>query len=333
MLITLFLTMLSIISGCVSEKSAEIRMEGNTNQMQDTSLNTRLDPGPGSTLEMKHLPQALIDMQYKAVYEQLSAEFQQSVSEQEIKKLSQSFFQPNDVFSLQAEYSLNGLIEYVWTDSQENKGVSAVLDEDNTIWGLQIVNLTAHPESDDTFTKQEYSLPFKEEWFTYWGGRNVLLNYHYAYESQRYAYDFFIAKENRTFAAEADAANGSYYAFGQEVIAPADGVVVQVVNDVADNKPGTADETQPAGNYIIIDHDGEYSILAHFMEGSILVKQGQQVKRGETIGLCGNSGNSSEPHIHFQVSDQPSLEQGKSLRIQFKDGVDPIKGQFLQGEP
>lgn len=89
-------------------------------------------------------------------------------------------------------------------------------------------------------------------------------------------------------------------------------------------------EEQPAGNYVIIKHEnGEYSMLAHFKQSSILVKEGQKVMQGEIIGLCGNSGNSSEAHIHFQVMDSPDLYTSRSIRIQFADEEEPVQGDFV----
>ncbi|WP_350356211.1 M23 family metallopeptidase [Cohnella hashimotonis] len=54
-----------------------------------------------------------------------------------------------------------------------------------------------------------------------------------------------------------------------------------------------------------------------------MVGVGDAVKRGELLGLCGNSGNSSEAHLHFQVSDSPNLFQGKSIRIHWENGLNP----------
>ncbi|WHX47582.1 M23 family metallopeptidase [Paenibacillus woosongensis] len=277
------------------------------------------------------LPEALQNGYYNQVYNTLSPDFQSQVTMQQIKELSQSFFGANDTFVMQSKIAVNGMTDYVWLDPSSSKGISAVTDQNGVIWGLQIVNLSSYPATDNDYTEQEYSLPFKGEWLTFWGGSNVLLNYHYAYETQRYAYDFIVVEETSSYEGD-PAENESFHAFGREVLAPADGIIMEVVNDVEDNAPaGTMNEQHPAGNYIIIDHQGEYSILAHFKQGSISVQEGQKVKRGQTLGLTGNSGNSSEAHIHFQVSDQPSLEKGKSIRIKFKNDLEPIKGQFVEG--
>ncbi len=64
-------------------------------------------------------------------------------------------------------------------------------------------------------------------------------------------------------------------------------------------------------------------------ENSILVKSGDIVTEGQLIGKYGNSGNSSEPHIHFQVMDSPDIVYGKSIRILFKDGREPIQGDTI----
>lgn len=72
------------------------------------------------------------------------------------------------------------------------------------------------------------------------------------------------------------------------------------------------------GNYIIIKHNkNEYSFIAHIKPGSILVKKGQALEQGEEIARCGNSGNSSEPHIHFHVQDGISFFASAGLPICF----------------
>lgn len=73
-----------------------------------------------------------------------------------------------------------------------------------------------------------------------------------------------------------------------------------------------------AGNYVVIKHaENEYGFLAHLKQGSICVEPGEDVERGQEIGRCGHSGNSSEPHLHFHVHDHPTPYLGAGLPIQF----------------
>ncbi|PTM58445.1 M23 family metallopeptidase [Desmospora activa] len=187
------------------------------------------------------------------------------------------------------------------------------------------------PDTDQIFTKTEFILPIKETWYVFWGGTNKRDNYHYAYESQRYAIDLVIRKNGKSYRGDKKQ-NQSYYAFGKEVIAPAKGTVIQVENDVSDNKPvGKMNPDKPFGNYVMIDHgNDEYSVIGHLKKGSPVVNVGDTVEQGDLIGLCGNSGNSSEPHIHFQVSNSSMLNQGQSIRIRLRDNVNPTRGQYVQ---
>jgi len=99
-----------------------------------------------------------------------------------------------------------------------------------------------------------------------------------------------------------------YYCYNKPVLAPADGFVTEVVNHVDDNKPGEVNVNENWGNTVIIYHiQGLYSKLSHLKKGSIKVVKGQYVKKGDTIGYCGNSGRSPFPHLHFQVQTTPYI--------------------------
>jgi len=99
-----------------------------------------------------------------------------------------------------------------------------------------------------------------------------------------------------------------YYCFGKSVVAPADGVIVQVVNNIPDNPIGDVNTIENWGNTVVIKHnDYLYSKLSHLKEGSITVKEGQHVKFGAIIGKCGNSGRSPYPHLHFQLQSTPYI--------------------------
>ena len=89
-------------------------------------------------------------------------------------------------------------------------------------------------------------------------------------------------------------------------------VVVEAVDGVHDNRPQV--ETNPedvAGNHVILDlGNGEYAVLGHFQNGSVRVAAGDHVEPGQVLGLTGNSGNSSEPHIHFHLQDGATVAPG-----------------------
>lgn len=168
-------------------------------------------------------------------------------------------------------------------------------------------------------TKTKLNLPFKGTWLVSNGGRSVETNNHLKFadgngpQNQLYAYDFRFESTGKEKSLE------EYKAYGQEVLAPADGTVIQVINGVIDVLPGERDRAVGTGNTIIINHhNGEYSLLCHFKYDSIRMKVGDRIKQGDVIGLCGNTGNTSEPHIHFNLQDGPRMHTAKALPAQFE---------------
>lgn len=95
-----------------------------------------------------------------------------------------------------------------------------------------------------------------------------------------------------------------YYCYNKPVLAAADGIVVEVVNHIEDNVIGHVNLQQNWGNTIIIEHAPFlYTKVSHLKKNSCKVKPGDYVKRGDIMALCGNSGRSPEPHLHFQVQN------------------------------
>jgi murein DD-endopeptidase MepM/ murein hydrolase activator NlpD len=131
--------------------------------------------------------------------------------------------------------------------------------------------------------------------------------------AQRFAIDFVQLREDgRTFTGDAKD-NRNYRCYGAEALAVADATVVAVKDGIPENIPGINSRAVPitletiGGNYVILDlGDGRYAFYAHLQPGKIRVKQGDKVRRGQTLGLVGNSGNSTEPHLHFHISDAGS---------------------------
>ncbi|TQR31244.1 M23 family metallopeptidase [Lysinibacillus sphaericus] len=278
-------------------------------------------------------PEEVIDIWlregYEKIYDATSKDFQQIVTLEQFIELSTSFNSGVENYQLESKTILQNLTHYVWSDDKREKVVVASFDELNQIQRFYLKPFTTYPKTDQQYTKNKYIMPIRDEWFVVWGGTNEFVNYHYVYESQRYAYDLVKVQDGESYQ-NSQIRNEDFYAFDEDLIAPADGKVVKVVDGIKDNVPGEMDEHNPAGNYVVIEHaNHEFSMIAHFKKNSILVKSGDNVTEGQLIGKCGNSGNSSEPHIHFQVMDSPDLVYGKSIRILFKDGKKPIQGDTV----
>ncbi|GIP35277.1 M23 family metallopeptidase [Paenibacillus sp. J2TS4] len=320
-----------LLSGCASEAPSAIQPSSPDTNQPSASPGNKAEEKDGQVAP-DLFAKVFLQGDYERIYKQFSEEFKQQVSNTEFQALAADFNQGVAAYKLQSEVPLDNNVRYTWASEDGSKGMTAFFDPPGTILGLQVVLLEAFPETDGQYTSGKYQYPFAGEWFTFWGGTNVLVNYHYAHPSQRYAFDWIMLKEDRSYEGD-PTKNESYYAFGQEVLAPADGKIVKVENDLDDNTPvGKMDPSNPAGNHVVIEHaNGEYSMLAHFQKQSIQVKVGDEVKAGDLLGLCGNSGNSSEPHIHYHVSDSPDLDQGNSVRIQFIDGGDVKQGDYVRG--
>jgi hypothetical protein len=129
------------------------------------------------------------------------------------------------------------------------------------------------------------------------------------------------------------ASNEDYYTWGREILAPAAGTVVFARNDVPDNsRPGVIEADRflslpdplhaIGGNLVVLDHgNGEFSLLGHMMQGSVRVRTGDRVERGQVLGLVGNSGNSDAPHLHYHLMAGDTLFQSDGLPSRFGNVV------------
>lgn len=114
--------------------------------------------------------------------------------------------------------------------------------------------------------------------------------------------------------------NKMFYGYGAEVLAVANGTIVFVKDGVPENVPQASGEIKPAapttretvaGNWIALDlGNNRYAFYAHLQPGSIRVKVGDKVRKGQVIGLLGNSGNAVGPHLHFHIGNQYSINGG-----------------------
>ena len=143
-----------------------------------------------------------------------------------------------------------------------------------------------------------------------------------------YGWDFMkVGEDGRTFRTDGSTPS-DYYTYNAEVLAPADGVVAYVRNDIEEYGIGVTPPRERlekdgdvfAGNLVIIDHgNGEYTLTSHMREGTITVKAGDHVSSGQLIGNVGNSGVSMVPHIHFNLMDRAQWLEARGIPSMFSD--------------
>jgi urea transporter len=154
------------------------------------------------------------------------------------------------------------------------------------------------------FKWEAIGVPFFGEWFVSQG-----YDGEYTHKDEwKEAWDFIIVDdEKKQFKGSGDYRE-DYFCFDKPILAPADGVVETVLTGVEDNSIGDSNLHQNWGNTIVIKHGYQlFSQLSHLKEGSVKVKKGDEIKKGEIIGHCGNSGRSPYPHLHFQIQHTPYI--------------------------
>jgi len=154
------------------------------------------------------------------------------------------------------------------------------------------------------YSEKPLKLPFFGEWTVTQGH-----NGEYTHKDDwKHAWDFEMADDDgKTFKNNGDFPD-DYYCFDKSVIAAGDGIIEEVIDDIDDNIIGKRNLIQNWGNTVVIKHaDSLYSKLSHLKQGSVKVKRGDRVRTGDVVGLCGNSGNSPYPHLHFQIQATPHI--------------------------
>jgi murein DD-endopeptidase MepM/ murein hydrolase activator NlpD len=164
---------------------------------------------------------------------------------------------------------------------------------------------------------------------------------------QRYAYDFMMAdwsgRRKMPFCGQSwryyllGIPLSQWYGWGRNIYAPCNGKIITVKDGLKERQrvhlltdlfvvfknalffdPQKHDLQNICGNYIILQTENAYALLAHFQKGSIRVTEGQEVKTGELLGQVGHSGNSTAPHLHFQLMDSPDLFAARGIPCAFK---------------
>ncbi|OFL48644.1 hypothetical protein HMPREF2767_07695 [Nosocomiicoccus sp. HMSC067E10] len=254
---------------------------------------------------------------FKEIYDTAFEPFKQNTEESRFVESLQIFHrEAGDLHQKYHNKLTMNFNRYFYVNDDETHSLTAAFTDDNEIIGIELY-LNEKYDTDDVWTKNEYALPLEEAVVSA-GGTDVFHNYHYRTENQRYAYDLTNMVELYHHNGDPGDLN-SYFVFGSDVLAPLDGVVVDVKRDVKDNQIGIVNQDEPSGNYVIIEHEnGEYSLLAHLKKDSVQVDVGDSVVTGELVGQVGNSGATTLPHLHFQVMSDKELNKD-SIRIRFKD--------------
>jgi murein DD-endopeptidase MepM/ murein hydrolase activator NlpD len=191
----------------------------------------------------------------------------------------------------------------------------------------------------DHDSPNEYFFPVRGRWIA--AAAPSLHSHHRWASIQEFAFDLIRMGEGGLSHRGDGTQLDQFYAYGQTVYAIGDGVVVSVRDSMTESdqnlqQPGESAEayfersladqqkllaqgfSYVLGNHVIIEHPrGEYSHYLHLQHGSVQVKIGDRVSRGQPIARLGHSGNSTEPHLHFHVSNGPDLAYSRSLPVEF----------------
>lgn len=194
----------------------------------------------------------------------------------------------------------------------------------------------AYPENIDKASPSiKVRWPLLETTIVGWGGNTVETNApHVIWASERWAYDLLEEPVNIGSKTLTD-----YGIYDKDVVAPASGTVVEAYDEEDDIPPNSEDILSMEGNhiYIKIEATGTYLLLNHLKKGSVLVKAGDPIDEGDIIGKVGNSGSTSEPHLHIQHQRQdptkiiyPIFAEGLPLFFKDIDGNSmPVKGSII----
>lgn len=159
------------------------------------------------------------------------------------------------------------------------------------------------------------ALPFGGEWVATGAGATGLTNHHDRIPSQKYSIDFARAGEDGKLFKNDGLTSQDSHTWGAEVLSPVAGTVVFAVDTLEDDNS----KEYLAGNHVIIHAaDTVYVALAHFMQHTLLVKEGDFLNVGDTIAKVGNSGNSDFPHLHIHVQTTPEYDLHETRTLPFR---------------
>lgn len=216
-------------------------------------------------------------------------------------------------------------------------------NDEITALGLRSRAVEAEAPHAEEPPKVPLRLPFEGEWTVWWGGRTAWTNFHATYADQRFAADFFIVKDGRTFSGSGTK-NEDFFAFGRNVVAPAPGTVLAAEGGRPDGLPGKPDrDAEPEGNFVVLDlGQNVWAFFLHLRSGSLVVKPGQKVKAGDPLAQAGSSGRGLEPSLHIHLQDASEAGKGNGWPLVFSNvlrngtfvpSAEPVRGERFAPRP
>ncbi|MFJ9867460.1 M23 family metallopeptidase [Streptomyces sp. NPDC101165] len=171
-----------------------------------------------------------------------------------------------------------------------------------------------------TPVSQPLLFPLEGTWYVIQGGGRPL-NHHARVPEQRAALDLVSLGPHGSRTRPGRELT-DYAAYGRPVRSPCRGRVISAATTIADQRPGEIRYQPLYGNHVFIDTGREIVKLAHLRPGSVAVRPGDTVEPGDLLGEVGNSGNSTEPHLHFHAE-----RDGIGLDLRFTD----VRGRLYRG--
>jgi Peptidase family M23 len=234
----------------------------------------------------------------------------------------------------------HGVIVFLTLDLGKNKAPAAIehalriLDDKGEAHEVVLAPLSVSPEDPIVVAP-----PLRGEWIAGDAAntrrdaahrRAVLVDNGHAWLAQRYAIDWVqyqTVEGRRTTWKGSEDKNASYFCYDQPIYSVAAGKVVDMSDGMAENTPHSGAYAAPldfnnaAGNHVVEEiAPHRYVLYAHMRPGTVQVKTGEEVGLGQIIGHVGNTGSSSEPHLHMHIDDQPSFLGGNGVPYEFTSG-------------
>jgi len=215
----------------------------------------------------------------------------------------------------------------------QSVGFSVVFALTGTLLGVDFARAVWPPPPPDVVLERP---PFTGEWLVLQAGPVPLISHHSVAYNQVYAVDFVRLVDGKLLSSEVPTRE-AWNSWEQPLVAPSAGLVVVASDGMEDGRLFNMQtkKENALGNHVVIDIGGRYAVFAHLRNGTVSVREGQRVEAGHAIGDVGNSGNTTGPHLHFQVQTHVDLwdPDNRSVSFAFGDGGHVLRRNDLVHGP